>query len=527
MRIYGNEDATTILQSPGGGDVVHIRANDVTFARFQIEGAEGSFGCGIRVEQSHRNQISDNVISGNRYGIYLWDSSNITLRNNNMTKNVFNFGVWGLFLEHFLHDIDSSNNVEGKPVRYLVNEKNKAVPLDAGYVALVNSTGIVVKDLNFVNNFQGVLVSYSVFTTIQNITSTSNYYGIHMVVSNSTVIIQNDISNNNIGLLLDLSSYNYIDRNVFSSNRQGLEFSYSPLSPIHSVGNHIYKNNIIHNGDGIGMIGANDNRFYGNEITANKRYGLFASSSYDNIFWGNTFSTNSWGIYFDNCRNNIVYNNNFINNTSQVHVDTSVNSWNLSQAIGGNYWSNNVIVDVDEDGIVDLPYVIGESNVDYYPLAGTFSNYTIFWESGEYPLTVICNSSNLIFEFFPQQRRVNLNFTGTDQTSGFCRISIPKELVQSLWQDNLTILINGEPPSNIRKWEDNASIYVYFTYPHPNSQALMISEIPSVAFPALFFILSLVTAIVVKRTTLFRRGEHGESMRQLCSQSCKKQKRLH
>jgi parallel beta-helix repeat protein len=521
LRIYGNEDAPTILQSPDGGDVVHIRANDLTFARFQVKGIKGSFGCGIRVEQSHRDQISDNVISGNLYGIYIWDSSNITMRNNNMTKNSFNFGVWGLFLEHFLHDIDSSNDVEGKPVRYLVNEKNKTVPLDAGYVALVNSTGIVVRDLNLANNFQGVLVSYSVLTTIENISCGSDYLGIHMVVSNSSIIIQNDISNNNVGVLCDLSSYNYIGTNVFSNNSEGLQFSYSPLTPIHSVGNQIYRNNINHNGDGIGMVGANDNRFCGNEIIADKRYGIFASSSNDNVFWGNTFSTNGWGLYFDNCSNNIVYNNNFVNNTSQVHVDTLVNSWNLSQTIGGNYWSDNAIADVNEDGIADFPYVIDEANVDYYPLAGTFSDYMISWESGEYPMTVICNSSNVVFEFFPQQRRVSLNFTDADQASGFCRISISKELVQSLWEGNLTILINGTSPSNLRKWEYNGSLYVYFTYTHSNSQAIMISEIPFVAFPTLFFILSLVTTIVVKK-----KSEHGENM-QLCSKSYEKQKRLH
>lgn len=510
LKIYGSDTAPTIIRSSEGGDVVNIRANNVTFARFRIEGDIRTWA-GIYIQQSHNNQILDNVVVDSHHGIRIWDSSNITLRNNSMTNNSFNFGVWGLFLAHFLHNIDDSNLVDGKPIRYLINEKNKTISSDAGYVALVNSTNIIVKDLKLEKNFDGVIAVYSTSITIQNITSTSNNYGIHFVSSNSSIINQNNIQENYAGFLLDLSNDNDISKNNFSNNQIGLQFSYSPLIPERrSAENSIHENNIAGNNDGIQAIGAISNKFCSNKIANNTRSGTLLSGSAYNIFCGNTFSENTWGFACQNSSQNLVFNNNFINNTSQVfYTDNSINWWNNARAIGGNYWSDNVVVDNDLDGIDDMPHAINFNNMDNYPLAGTFSNHTFTWESNEYFLTIISNSSERTFEFLSTEGKIILNLTGPNQTVGFCRISIQKELVQNLWKGSLTILVNGVSSSNMTKWEDNSCIYIYLTYPHPKSQVLIKPKSSSNTFLVLFLSLFLITVflitvLLVKRTKIQR-----------------------
>jgi len=498
LKIYGSDTAPTIIRSSEGGDVVNIRANNVTFARFRIEG-DIKTRAGIYIQQSHDNQILDNIVVDSQHGIRIWDSSNITLRNNYMANNSFNFGVWGLFLAHFLHNIDDSNLVEGKPIHYLINEKNKTISSDAGYVAVVNSTDITVKDLKLQKNFDGVIAVYSTSITIQNITSTSNNYGIHFVSSNSNIITQNNIRENYAGFLLDLSNDNDISKNNFSNNQIGLQFSYSPLVPEkRSTGNLVHENNIAGNDDGIQAIGAISNKFCKNEIRANTRSGALLSGSAYNVFCGNTFSENSWGFAVQNSSQNLVFNNNFINNTSQVfHTDNSVNSWNNTRAIGGNYWSNNVILDNDLDGIDDVPYTVNPNNMDNYPLAGIFSNHTFTWDNSEHFITIISNSSEHTFKVFPSESKISLNFTGSSQTLGFCRISIQKELVRKLWGDNFTVLVNGIPPSNMKKWEDDLFIYAYFTYSHPTSQALLIPEFTIKALLASILGSLLVATLII------------------------------
>jgi len=502
LEIYGSEESPTVLKNPSGGDVVYIQANYATFAGFHIEGSAESFGAGIYMSQSQHVQILGNVIFGNRYGIYIWDSFDIILRNNNMTNNRFGFGVWGLFLQHFLHDIDVSNFVNEKPMYYWVNGKNKTVPSDAGYVALVNSTDVTVRDLTPARNFQGIFVAHSISIKIQNVTSVSNHYGLHILASNDSVIARSNITLNDVGLLLDLSCNNDIVENNFSNNSVGIQFSYSPLTPIRSIGNLVYENNINGNDDGIQAIGAIDNQFWGNNVTANSRFGVLLVSSSFNIFWGNRFSINRWGMGFENSSRNAIYSNNFVNNTSHVYTDASSNTWNSTYPIGGNFWSDSLALDSGMDGIVDLPYVIQRDNVDNHPLAGTFLNHLILWQNGTYHIITVCNSSERIFSFFSLENKVSLNFTGPMQTAGFCRISIQKELAQSLWRDNITLLVNGMCPSNMRMWEDSSSVYIYFVYPHPNSQALVITEFSYSVFLTLLLSLLLVATFVAKRTMI-------------------------
>ncbi|MCD6572467.1 MAG: right-handed parallel beta-helix repeat-containing protein, partial [Thermoplasmata archaeon] len=111
---------------------------------------------GISLSHSSNNILMSNNVSNNSEGIGLWHSTNNTLINNTMSGNMYNFGVHGWNLSHYIQSIDTSNKVDGKPIYYWVNEKGRIVPSDAGYVGIINSTNITVKNLNLMNNGHGV-----------------------------------------------------------------------------------------------------------------------------------------------------------------------------------------------------------------------------------------------------------------------------------------------------------------------------------------------------------------------------------
>jgi parallel beta-helix repeat protein len=102
---------------------------------------------GIYLSESNDNSLSRNNITANNDGVILEFSFNNVLRKNNMVNNKYNFGgVGGYGLSHYVNDVDVSNTVDGKPIYYWVNEVDRAVPMDAGCVVLVNSTRITVRN---------------------------------------------------------------------------------------------------------------------------------------------------------------------------------------------------------------------------------------------------------------------------------------------------------------------------------------------------------------------------------------------
>ena len=169
---------------------------------------------------SSYNSISGNHITANyRYGMRLSQSSNNMLRNNTMANNGWNFGIVGNILSHFLNDIDVSNTVDGKPIYYWINEEDRTVPVDAGYVALVNCTRVTVQNLNLTNNIQGILLVSTANSTIIKNNITSNGSGISLFFSsNYNTLSRNNITNNGCGIGLVYSSNNFVNHNNFINN---------------------------------------------------------------------------------------------------------------------------------------------------------------------------------------------------------------------------------------------------------------------------------------------------------------------
>ena len=186
---------------------------------------------GIRLSSSSNNNLLNNTanVNSNR-GIYLSYSSNNRLTNNTMSGNKYNFHIYGdAYLSHYIQNIDTSNLVDGKPIYYWINQQNQQVPTDAGFVGLVNSTNITVKDLTLTKNGCGLQFIQTNDSKIENVSVSNTYYGIYLFYCNNNTIINNNVSNGHYGIYLTDSPYNNISHNVVEACAEsGIILDYSP-----------------------------------------------------------------------------------------------------------------------------------------------------------------------------------------------------------------------------------------------------------------------------------------------------------
>jgi len=375
---------TNMSVPPDAGYVALINCTEMTVQNLQLTHNYD----GLLLVYTTNSLISGNTITDNYFGIELENSTGNTLTNNAMTYNEYNFDVnnfashWAETLSNFINYVDTSNTVDGRPVYYWINQKNKSVPLDAGYVALVNCTGIMVKDVNITKNGSGVLLA---FTT------------------NSTV----------------------------AQSRVGL--SYRDIWLCSSTNNTISENNIFDAGGmsaGINLEQSSNNKIVGNNMT-NLFSGFFAHVSSNNSIYNNNFINNPRQIRLCHGSSyNNIYHNNFINTVNQIYLlSAGVNFWDAGYPSGGNYWSDYSGVDefrgvyqneTGSDGIGDSPrpLFINSSQEDFYPLMGPFGPSTT---TGENVTVFPTENVGLIFENVAVAGSTTASETGTGPApeSGF------------------------------------------------------------------------------------------------------------
>jgi len=234
VLLIGENKEMTIVDGNKTGAVFHvIGINDAFVGRFTVR---SGWPYGIYVNQSDIAKIKDNIVSNslygiqisgseqanltgnlvvnNTYGIQIFYSQGVILRNNTLIENTYNFRVWSYggspngTIYDFIHDIDSSNMINGKPIYYLVNRQNELVPEDAGYVGIINSTNITVENLTLRENGQGILLAYTNDSNVNNVNLINNMDGICLLYSNNNSIYHNNFINNTQQALVHLSPNN-------------------------------------------------------------------------------------------------------------------------------------------------------------------------------------------------------------------------------------------------------------------------------------------------------------------------------
>jgi hypothetical protein len=154
----------------------------------------------------------------------------------------------------------------------------------------------------------------------------------------------------------------------------------------------------------------------------------------------------------------------------------STNTWDCSTD-EGNFWSDYTGQDINRNGIGDTPYVINVENKDNRPLIGKFSNHFTVWKDKTYHTTTICNStiSNFRLEVGKEtgNKIISFDATGKDDTIGFCRIMIPRDLMNYSY----IVLVDEEEITPILLDVSNQThAYLYFTYTHSSHTITIISS---------------------------------------------------
>jgi parallel beta-helix repeat protein len=346
IQLHSSSNNNTLTgNTASGNDRVGIYLSSSSNNTLTSNTANSNTNYGIYLYSSSNNTLTSNTANSNtNYGIYLSSSSNNTLANNTMSGNDYNFGVYAGSLSDYTQNIDMSNTVDGKPIYYWVDQQGEQIPTDAGYVGVVSSTNIIVRDLNLAKNLQGILFVNTSNSTIENVTASNNNYGIHLYYSsNNNTLTGNTASGNGYGIMLGVEGAMAEGANNTTSNNFGRR---SPVSSNDTSG----KGYGIMLGVGEEMAeGANNNILTDNTANSNNWYGIWLYDSNNNTLTSNTANSNSAapdlparsssnGIYLRDSSSNTLTNNNASNDDYGIYLrDSSSNTLTNNTVTSNNY----------------------------------------------------------------------------------------------------------------------------------------------------------------------------------------------
>jgi len=178
-----------------------------------------------------------------------------------------------------------------------------------------------------------------------------------------------------------------------------------------------------------------------------------------------------YGISMYNSSENLFSHNNFVNNIAQVYVSNSASMWN--ESIEGNYWSDYTGVDHNHDGIGDSSHVIDSRNKDNHPLMGVFSDFSVVHQRETYHIITISNSTISSFRFDYRESTISFDVTGDNETSGFCRVMIPRSLVEPY-----AVMVGEHIVDSTELPISNSThAFLYFTYAHSTYEVTIVPEL--------------------------------------------------
>ncbi|MCK5292289.1 MAG: right-handed parallel beta-helix repeat-containing protein [Thermoplasmata archaeon] len=330
LSLEGEGRDVTVIDTNSSGMGMRITADWVSVTGFTIMDSI----LGIRLDTVQNSRIMDNNLSNpERFDIWIESSRYSEIANNVMAAGLY---MEGDLLAHWnTHIIDTSNTINGKPIRYIKNVTGGTVPAGAGQVILANCTGMVVEGQDVSDGYVGISVAFSSNIRIVNDTSSyNNLYGIFLYSSNSNTVVgnialetQESGSNAATGIRLEHSSNNLVEGNHVEKSIRGIELWHSSNNTIsnndasdtygivlrYSDNNTITNNNVssIANG-GISLDTSNNNTIRFNDVSVGKGLAVGLGSSNDNIFADNTLAALAGakkGIRIVQSNNNTIANN--------------------------------------------------------------------------------------------------------------------------------------------------------------------------------------------------------------------------
>lgn len=350
-------------------------------------------------------------------------------------------------------------------------------------------TNATVRNITVTGFLTGIFVEHCTNNTVfENNVTANAYEGIRLVTSTNHTILENTVAANDLGIsIFDFSNNNNIVGNDVNANMRGIELH-------DSMNNILFQNRVESIWFDIRLLRSNSNTLYENEI----RY-------------------SADGIWLDVSSGNLIYHNICTGLVALSFPSNYTNSWDAGYPSGGNFWSTYEGADLHSghyqnesgsDGIGDSPHSVNTYNADNFPLMGTFRDFKMVAPGPTiHKLEVISNSTIHSAEVAywltspnqylqPGQEYLVLLTEGQNGTPGFCRLTIPRDLVN----DNYRVLVDwDEVPISELSTSNSTHAYIYFTYHHSTHEIIVLPEFSSLAIKSLSLLATALLALIFKK----------------------------
>lgn len=300
----------TVIDGGGKGNAVEIQAEDVTLT-----------GCRIRNWGADLNQLNA--------GIFITrEAAHATIENNNLQGKAF--GIW---LDATPNVTVRNNTIRGD-VSVRANDRGNGIHL-------FNTTGALIEGNNIRETRDAIYIETANGNEIRNNIMSDLRYGIHYMYSMDNILEGNVTRSTRTGYALMQSK-----RLTVINNRSENDENYGIL--MNFITQSVLRGNIV--------SGVSQGQTAGVSVSGAEGKGVFIYNSHYNTFEGNLFRDSNVGIHLTaGSENNEFFHNAFINNQRQVkYVALRPQEW--SNAGSGNFWSDYLGWDRDQNGIGDVPY---------------------------------------------------------------------------------------------------------------------------------------------------------------------------
>jgi parallel beta-helix repeat protein len=214
---HDNSDAIILSQSSDTNQIINC-----TCSRNHFDS--------IHIQQSKDNHITGCVCQNGNQGISLAYAPNTQMQNNTLINNYVNFGIGSTSLSDYYCDIDTSNTINEKPIYYLIEQNNLLFDetMEIGFLGLVGCQNISAKNVNFTNNFEGMLVAGTSHSFIENCSFTNNDGHGMMMISASDNTVKDCTFRNSFwdGVFLYNSSGNTLENCSYTSSLAGINLGF-------------------------------------------------------------------------------------------------------------------------------------------------------------------------------------------------------------------------------------------------------------------------------------------------------------
>eukprot|EP00003_Mantamonas_plastica_P003096 TRINITY_DN12502_c0_g1_i1.p1 TRINITY_DN12502_c0_g1~~TRINITY_DN12502_c0_g1_i1.p1 ORF type:complete len:422 (-),score=43.12 TRINITY_DN12502_c0_g1_i1:483-1748(-) len=309
--------AGAVIDGGGQGNAVEIQAPEVTLSGCEVRnwGRDlNKLDAGIFVARDARGAvIEDSHLQGPAFGVWLDATPDVTVRNNVIRGDTT------------LRSQDRGNGVH-----------------------LFNTTGALIEGNDISQTRDAIYIETANGNTIRGNVMTDLRYGIHYMYSMNNLLENNVTRGTRTGYALMQSK-----RLKVLNNRSENDENYGIL--MNFITQSELRGNVI--------TGVSQGQTAGVAISGAEGKAVFIYNSLYNTFAGNYFGDSNIGIHLTaGSEENKVFGNAFVNNQRQVkYVATRTQEW--SKDGKGNYWSDYLGWDRDQDGQGDVPYEPND-NVD-------------------------------------------------------------------------------------------------------------------------------------------------------------------